>query len=389
MVFAQSVLMAWGRTDPKVYEAQKARTVVSNRASFYVGVGMETYSFDALGRLTNNKNSVLGTFKYGYLGDTNQITSALLTGKPIERTFTYEDNAGDRRLKDIINPNVARSYAYATAPENLITSLTETLASQSKTWLYEYDAIDRLQSAQRNDGPQYAYQLDLADNIQSIIAPEGIRSWTHDAANKIAQAPYQHDANGNIIEDESRTYQWDAENRLIQIGYKAEPQKRTEFKYDGKGRRVVTIEINGTSQTETRYTWCGSTICQARDGNDQPIAYYFGEGTFRPTPGTVASKLLGEREYYAKDHLGSVRDVLDQTGNVQASFDYDQYGKFINNPATAPEFGYAGMQYHAPSGLYLTWYRAYDPHVGRWLSRDPIEEDGGLSLYGYVGGDRP
>ena len=32
----------------------------------------------------------------------------------------------------------------------------------------------------------------------------------------------------------------------------------------------------------------------------------------------------------------------------------------------------------------LTWYRAYDPDTGRWLSRDPIEEDGGINLYEYV-----
>ena len=34
--------------------------------------------------------------------------------------------------------------------------------------------------------------------------------------------------------------------------------------------------------------------------------------------------------------------------------------------------GYAGMFYHARSGLYLTHYRAYDPRLGRWLSRDPL-----------------
>jgi RHS repeat-associated protein len=45
------------------------------------------------------------------------------------------------------------------------------------------------------------------------------------------------------------------------------------------------------------------------------------------------------------------------------------------------------MQYHAPSGLYLTKYRAYDPKDGRWLSRDPIEEAGGINLYAYVGGN--
>ena len=49
--------------------------------------------------------------------------------------------------------------------------------------------------------------------------------------------------------------------------------------------------------------------------------------------------------------------------------------------------GYAGMYYHARSGLYLTHFRAYDPRLGRWLSRDPIWEAGGVNLYGYVGGD--
>ena len=51
------------------------------------------------------------------------------------------------------------------------------------------------------------------------------------------------------------------------------------------------------------------------------------------------------------------------------------------------DFRYAGMFYHQASGLYLTQYRAYDPRTGRWLNRDPIEEEGGLNLYGYVGGN--
>jgi uncharacterized protein RhaS with RHS repeats len=32
-------------------------------------------------------------------------------------------------------------------------------------------------------------------------------------------------------------------------------------------------------------------------------------------------------------------------------------------------------------------YRYYDPLTGRWPSRDPIEEQGGLNLYGFVGND--
>ncbi len=32
-------------------------------------------------------------------------------------------------------------------------------------------------------------------------------------------------------------------------------------------------------------------------------------------------------------------------------------------------------------------YRYYNPSTGRWLSRDPQEEDGGLNLYGFIGND--
>ena len=32
-------------------------------------------------------------------------------------------------------------------------------------------------------------------------------------------------------------------------------------------------------------------------------------------------------------------------------------------------------------------YRYYSPALGRWLSRDPIEEQGGLNLYGFVNND--
>jgi RHS repeat-associated protein len=32
-------------------------------------------------------------------------------------------------------------------------------------------------------------------------------------------------------------------------------------------------------------------------------------------------------------------------------------------------------------------YRYFDPNTGRWPSRDPIEEEGGVNLYGFVGND--
>jgi RHS repeat-associated protein len=341
-----------------------------------IGKEGEDSRYDALGRITQSKNA-LGKFRYGYLGDTRKLARAESSNGRIQRDYLYEPVQGDQRLQRIGQPKNARSFTYATAPENLITAITETAQDQNHSWRYGYDPIDRLQSANRSDGKRYRYELDAGDNLTGIASPEETRTYAHDAGNKIKN--FQYDANGNLTEDAQHTYQWDAENRLIGIGYKTEPQRKTLFQYDGKGRRVAAIETDGTKKTETRYTWCGNRICQARDKNDEPIAYYFNEGTYRPQN--------GERTYYARDHLGSVRDVLDTTGKNLARYDYDPYGGFIDQPQKAPDLGYAGMHYHAPSGLYLTKFRAYDPKTGRWLSRDPIEEAGGINLYGYVGGN--
>jgi len=84
-----------------------------------------------------------------------------------------------------------------------------------------------------------------------------------------------------------------------------------------------------------------------------------------------------------------MRDVLNiQTGAVVASYDYDAYGQPIQSAGTtATDFRYAGLFNLQGAGLYLAKYRAYDPNTGRWLSRDPIGENGGINLYSYVGGN--
>jgi RHS repeat-associated protein len=41
----------------------------------------------------------------------------------------------------------------------------------------------------------------------------------------------------------------------------------------------------------------------------------------------------------------------------------------------------------ANAPLYYYGYRFYDPETGRWPSRDPIGERGGVNLYGFVGND--
>jgi RHS repeat-associated protein len=67
------------------------------------------------------------------------------------------------------------------------------------------------------------------------------------------------------------------------------------------------------------------------------------------------------------------------------------------NPPTPPKNGPSGSAHETSNSkkpsktndfvveVNYYGYRYYDPLTGRWPSRDPIEEDGGLNLYGFVG----
>ncbi|RYZ74842.1 MAG: RHS repeat-associated core domain-containing protein, partial [Proteobacteria bacterium] len=50
---------------------------------------------------------------------------------------------------------------------------------------------------------------------------------------------------------------------------------------------------------------------------------------------------------------------------------------------TPPAFGFSTKYQDGESGLCYYGYRYYDPVTGRWPSRDPIDEDGGINLYSF------
>ena len=101
--------------------------------------------------------------------------------------------------------------------------------------------------------------------------------------------------------------------------------------------------------------------------------------------------------YYNRDHLGSIREVMNADGTLAARYDYDPFGKrqtqYLASAYTGGcDLGYTGhitQQSAVPlqGEIVLTFFRAYDPDFGRWLSADPIGELGGLNLYVYVGND--
>jgi RHS repeat-associated protein len=89
---------------------------------------------------------------------------------------------------------------------------------------------------------------------------------------------------------------------------------------------------------------------------------------------------------YISDRQGSIREMTNAAGVIQAQYSYDAYGRLLKTQGSLnADFEYCGYYYHIPSGLSLTPNRAYSSYFGRWISRDPLGETMGANLYAYVG----
>jgi RHS repeat-associated protein len=145
---------------------------------------------------------------------------------------------------------------------------------------------------------------------------------------------------------------------------------------------LVSVQPYPLNLSVQNFVWCGNTICEERDATGSTVTKrFFAEGEQR----------IGDTDpnyYFTRDQLGSVREVTNSSGVLVSQFDYDPWGNRAGIAGNMNlDFGFTGHYYHENSGLNLAMYRAYNPSLGRWISRDPIGENGGLNLYGYVGND--
>jgi RHS repeat-associated protein len=110
-----------------------------------------------------------------------------------------------------------------------------------------------------------------------------------------------------------------------------------------------------------------------------------------PTPAGVdavlAREVSGSTAWYLGDRLGTIRDLVNNSGATVDHVDYTVYGgvEAESAPSVGDRFKYAGMRYDAATGLYDDQARWYDPSSGRFISQDPSKfTSRDANLYRYV-----
>ena len=219
---------------------------------------------------------------------------------------------------------------------------------------------------------------------------------------------FTYDPDGNLTSDGLWTNSWDAYNRLVQIvtasGVSDAAKLKLDFIYDAQGRRVQKIvshyiggdympistnrflydgwnliaELNGANELVRGYTWGVDLGGQAQEN--------WGVGGLLSvtTNGGVAN-------FVVYDGNGNVMALVNSANiNVTAQYDYGPFGELIRSTgpmAKGNPFRFSTKYTDDETDLIYYGYRFYNPSTGRWLSRDPLEEVGGLNLYSFVKND--
>lgn len=353
-------------------------------------------AYDAVGQVTiidrfanANGTSRVATTNYAY--DTlNRVTA-----------ISHKNGAGS--TLDFFN------YAYDAASR--ITQITD---ADGRTD-YRYDVRDQLTGADHADGanPDETYAYDATGNRTS--------SHRHGSSYSVGDGPagardnnrltsdgtyrYAYDAEGNLVtrthiaSGAVRTFIWDYHNRLLSVDDRPSATSlRTQvvkYTYDAFGRRIAknvdTTPDGSEDGRVTHFVYDGDNVLVELTDPDgygvQPAVR-----TTQYLHGPLIDQVFAMDDFAGKvlwpltDHLGTVHDLVNNSGTVVNHLKYDSFGNVISqtNAAAFTRYRFTGREFDAETGLQYNRARYYDPATGRFISEDPIGFKGGVNRNAYV-----
>jgi RHS repeat-associated protein len=219
---------------------------------------------------------------------------------------------------------------------------------------------------------------------------------------------FTYDDDGNLIADGLWTYTWDGNNRLISMQSTANvpvtAKTKVDFVYDYAGRRisknVSTWNITTSAyelQSTTKFVYDSWNVIAELDGsNALTRSFVWGSDVSgKNAAGGIGGLLLineGGATYQAGyDGNGNVGLLVKSSdGSIAASYEYDAFGnvlKATGDYASRNPFRFSTKYADEETGLVYYGLRYVNAQTGKWLSRDPIAEQGSSNLYLYNDND--
>jgi RHS repeat-associated protein len=380
----------------------------------------QSFSYSTRGELTS---------AIGFMGSATTDYSRPLPG----RRFAYAyDNAGNRKssdrtgvgdLAEIYQTNALNQY---TKKENNSLNVSGTTAVDTKVVVSPLPGTGQRPAQASQQGRFWNQELIVPNESSAwrgevtVLAVKSgnntIQSAVRLAHLPLAEQSFIYDLDGNMTDDGLWTYGYDGQNRLIRmattsgaalLGY---PNRVLTFQYDYMGRRVQKRVVNADTSAEIlsrRFVYEGWNLLaeyNAAGGTTMGSivrSYTWGLdliGSMGQTGGVgallqITDHSSGKSYLPTYDGNGNLVSIVNaSTGALAAAYEYNSFGETLrvevydNDMSDQP---FRSSTKYTDLETHLIYYgrRYYHFGLGRFISRDPKEEFGGVNLYGFVHND--
>ncbi len=290
-------------------------------------------------------------------------------------TETYTSNALNQYTQQDLPEGATNSYTY-----DLDGNLTE-ISEGTTTTEYQYNGENRLITVQPNNPVngdnkvEFTYDY-MGRRIQKIVSVFDSGAWSTDSEKRFVYNGWNLIGELTVGESQSieKYYVWGLDLSQTMQGA------------GGVGGLMASVDIlagdfDGDGVVD------GTDLAELANNQDLMDLSIFSTN-FGKESSSSSSGSNYVHHYYFYDGNGNVGQLVESGNNdIVAHYEYDAFGNQIvaSGPlAQSTHYRFSTKYIHDEFSLYDYGLRPYDPETGRWISRDPVGEDGGLNLYGFV-----
>ena len=371
-------------------------------------------SYDGKGRLSALAAEGMETpFSWTYC-EQGGLVEQLAYPNGMTRVNTYENSRDllsviDYRRPGSANPPARHEYDYDALGRPTRRRDTWNTAAPKTTRLFTYNSRGELVGDQLRPGGRFGYQYDNIGNRKEAFEFGSTTDYETDELNRYAGIVRnggeaftpQYDADGNQTLVKTSTGIWtvtyNAENRPVK--FESEDGGTTvECAYDSMGRRFEKkVTVGGTTGFHARYLYrdyLQVAECDLTGETPALVRSYLWDPSEPEATRVLAMTRWEANGTQVKEHLYCMHDAMKNVTSLfgeargrRALYEYRPYGGLVTsegNMAQENKFRFSCEYMDDELGLIYYNYRHLNPNDGRWISRDPIAEQGGWNLFAFV-----